>query len=945
MASIHVERSAMPYNFAPSPEFRWLCEELFVKLDNVQKQQRGRGAFKSTTVKYFEIISFFVKLWRKTVGDDIYPALTLILPYRDRRILNIKDFTLIKAICIYLKLPKNSPTERRLLRWKRRAGKGFKLSDFCVDEIRKRKSEPSHRDRITIEKLNECLDTLAVERSTKGRGFKGLSESASFKYCLENMTFTELKYYFDIILKSRVIAGQEHKFLSCWHPDARDYLSVVSDLKTVAEKLWNPTHRLRNDDLSINLGLPFAPYLAKRLHISYDKASSKLKNDFYIEEKMDGERIQLHVMNYGKQLKWFSRRGTDYTYLYGADVNSGTVAQYIHLDPKVKNCVLDGEMVSFDTNRNVVLPFGLVKSSARDALTPEGVLTKGYQPLLMVLDLLYLNGVSLVKAPLHIRKQYLSSILKPHPRAVEIIRSVRCFDDISIKNSLKKAIAMGSEGIILKQFKSKYHIGARTDQWIKIKPEYLEQFGENLDLIVIGRTPGKKDSLMCGLVVLEGDENLDNQPKKDIINLDSDEDEEPRKIAKKIVSFCTIANGISQEEFKEIERKTAGRWNKTESRSPPGFIEFGSKVPEEWIYPTDSIVLEIKARSLDNTESSGTKFKTGCTLYGAYCRRIRDDKIWTDCYTLSDLRQERKKNFPVRGNFTTQKSLRRKREHRIQGSSPLNQTLWCNDEFKTSHIFHNLSFYVMSDFMHSRGHIRITKEELCTIVLKNGGKLIYNVISRHGDLGNLRIVSGKYTLECKALINRGYDILSPQWILDCVSNNTIVKLEPRHCFSVSEKMQTTSKDRVDCFNDSYEATINEDRLSEIFQFTKEIPRCYFQPTEDIRGLGGIPLFLFSKRLVFVPDSFSYLTTETLKQKIKFYGGEVTFDIRKCNLIVIPDGGGALLEEKLNNIREILSTFATEGEVPTSIPRIVTTEWVNKSIEENCQVAEEGFLAL
>lgn len=243
--NVEINDQIKPHNFAPSPDFKWLCDELFVKIDSIQKQPGKHGAFKPLTRRYFEIISFFVKLWRKTVGDNIYPALILILPYRDHRIFNIKDYTLIKAICSFLKLPVKSATEKRLLRWKRRAGKGVKLSDFCVEEIKRRRSEPLTKEKITIDKLNECLDQLAEERTTRGRGFKNLADSVIFKYCLDNMSFTEMKYYFDIILKNRVIGGQEHTFLNCWHPDARDYLSVVSDLKTVADKLWNPSHRLK----------------------------------------------------------------------------------------------------------------------------------------------------------------------------------------------------------------------------------------------------------------------------------------------------------------------------------------------------------------------------------------------------------------------------------------------------------------------------------------------------------------------------------------------------------------------------------------------------------------------------------------------------------------------------------------------------------------------------
>ena len=44
-----------PQNFAPSPDFKWLCEELFVKIHEVQINGTA-GTGKSMSFKYYEII-------------------------------------------------------------------------------------------------------------------------------------------------------------------------------------------------------------------------------------------------------------------------------------------------------------------------------------------------------------------------------------------------------------------------------------------------------------------------------------------------------------------------------------------------------------------------------------------------------------------------------------------------------------------------------------------------------------------------------------------------------------------------------------------------------------------------------------------------------------------------------------------------------------------------
>lgn len=928
-----------PCNFSPSPAFQWLCDELFVKLEDIQSKRDPKNIGKPVTVRYYEVINHFIALWRKTVGNDIFPALILILPYRDRRLFNIRDYTLIKAICAYLKLPRNSFTEKRLLSWKARAGKGVKLSQFCVNEIKKRKSEPKDKIEITIDRLNECLDKLAEERNSKGRGFKKLADSPTFKFCLENMSFIELQFFFDILLKNRVIGGQEHKFLNAWHPDAQDYLSVVSDLRTVTTRLWDPEIRLQNNDLVINPGFAFAPQLAKKLSISYEKICMKLKNDFIIEEKMDGERIQLHYQDYGEKLKFFSRRGTDYTYLYGESIHDGFIGKHLKLNKDVKDCILDGEMITYDKTQNMILPFGLVKSSARSMLTKDGIMNEGYQPLFMVFDLIFMNGTSLANIPLNVRKEYLNGIFTPEPHIIELLSSYHRFNEDSIRKSLELAISMGSEGIVLKRYDSRYTVASRNDDWIKVKPEYLEQFGENMDLIVIGRDPGKKDSLMCGLAVVEEDEKADLN-EDNVIILDDDEDApvEQERTIHKFVSFCVIANGLSQEEFKQIDRKTRGLWNRSDEIPPPDtLLQFGTRLPIEWIDPKKSVVIEVKARSIDAAESNGRKFATGCTLYGGYCRGIREDKDWQTCYTLSEFL--RTKNVKSRRNGSDQVIHGVKRQKKNRRKYILDQSL--EEEgglLKNTAFFRNLYFYVISDVFDDVLGTRIEKERMYKYIQEGGGTLIHNIISKQFGTRNLRIISGKLTNECSALIERGYDVINPQWIVDCVQSKSLLKLEPKYCFNVSTELKKLTEKRVDTFGDSYEVPITEEQLSTLLETELNLVRVQglVTPYAD-EELIKIPLFLFQDRIMLFPNTESK-TISFLQEKIKLYGGKLTTDIGKCNLIILPNGNQQLLQRT----RDLLTkNIMNSGEVPT-IPYIVNPLWIERSIEENSQVPEEDY---
>ena len=68
--------------------------------------------------------------------------------------------------------------------------------------------------------------------------------------------------------------------------------------------------------------------------------------EFYIETKYDGERMQLHKN--GRKYRFFSRNGMDFTDDFGHSSSSGSgkFATWAEkaFDPQVKTFILDGEI-------------------------------------------------------------------------------------------------------------------------------------------------------------------------------------------------------------------------------------------------------------------------------------------------------------------------------------------------------------------------------------------------------------------------------------------------------------------------------------------------------------------------------------------------------------------------------------------------------------------------
>lgn len=112
------------------------------------------------------------------------------------------------------------------------------------------------------------------------------------------------------------ISVRERTVLAVLHPDAMDLFNVCSDLQRVCYTCWKAEIRLNREDSSVGLFKAFRPMLCKRnerdlghivsLMTKAGGPEGKAQQDFVIEEKLDGERMQLHKK--GPEYRYWSRR-------------------------------------------------------------------------------------------------------------------------------------------------------------------------------------------------------------------------------------------------------------------------------------------------------------------------------------------------------------------------------------------------------------------------------------------------------------------------------------------------------------------------------------------------------------------------------------------------------------------------------------------------------------
>lgn len=104
-----------------------------------------------------------------------------------------------------------------------------------------------------------------------------------------------------------------------------------------------------------------------------------------------------------------------------------------------------------------------------------------------------------------------------------------------------------------------------------------------------------------------------------------------------------ISHGLKRQMYSQIQQKLAPHWNnvrttkdgRTTISHNPSCIEWNNAVPDVWIEPKHSIILQVKATKIVETNT----FRTSHSFQFPRVMAIRDDKMWYDCCTLNEFKQ------------------------------------------------------------------------------------------------------------------------------------------------------------------------------------------------------------------------------------------------------------------------------------------------------------------
>lgn len=883
----------------------------------------------------------------------------------------LKEKFLARMLVKILKIDKNSDDGHNLLNWKQpaRGGSTKGAGDFpgrAYEVFTKRPFRTDPGD-MSIQEVNDLLDRLS--RDAREEHQMPILET----FC-RRMNPDELKWLISIVLRTMHVGATERTFLNIWHPDAETLFNVTSSLRRVCWELWSIEIRLEGNDKGVNLFECYQPQLAAFQPKVMKSITSRMKVTdedpvFWIEEKLDGERIQLHMKTEvgdkgqpKRVFKFWSRKAKDYTYLYGEHLEDDNSALTRHLknafNDRVDNIILDGEMITWNMEIDKIVPFGTLKTAALEQ--QRNPFAPGPRPLYRVFDIVLLNNKSLTQYTLRDRRRALEASIQPVERRLEIIdfKEGRTWDDIEV--ALRQVVAEASEGLVVKNPRSSYTLNDRNDDWVKVKPEYMQEFGESLDCIVIGgyygsgKRGGGLSSFLCGLRLEDKIKDPDGPAKH--------------------LSFFKVGGGLTANDYANIKHHTENKWMVWDAKNPPvEWIELGGghlqkEKPDVWIKPQDSVVVQVKAASV----STSDEFAVNLTLRFPRFQRLRSDKDWRTALSMQEFLEVRDQAETERAehdkaqNEKMQAETRKKHQRTDLRKQPLKVVGYAQKQINAAtadvrhiehatNVFQGCTMFVMTESVKPEKKSKLELEELIKL---HGGHIVQTAdasVNREDCASEVFCIASRKTVKVASLLKKGnLPILQPIWVFDCIRQahvdlelgRSALLLRPemeRHVFYSPEDRTQMYEDETDQFGDSFTRDVSSEELTTIISKMDDTDIAMRENGDTtIADLfdSEVPGSIFRNTNISACTANSDIFSQELQKALRIarFGGAVfSPDIQPgvtTHVLVQTDSQDH--EEVTRQLRDRISTWQR-------IPRLVTPQWVLDSWREKTRLDEERYV--
>ena len=456
-----------------------------------------------STRKRLELTQFLVELFEKTphevISKIVYLIQGKIRPDFEGIELGVAEKLAIRAI--------SKSSGITIKKIEEEYNKGGDLG-HAAEIILEQKTQTTFLvENITVERVYETLFKIAKLGGSKSQDMK-------IKYIsslLNDANPLEASFILKILLGTLRLGIAENTVMDALaiaysgDKENRKLLqhayNVSSDLGKVAEII--AIEGIQGiEKFKINLFNPIRPMLADRVK-SEKEVIEKIGNEFAIEYKLDGERVQIHVE--GEKIELFSR---------SLEKISNYYPDIIEKIPKIiqaENAILEAEIVAINENTGDFLPFQELMHRRRKYKIEKAVTE--YPITVNFFDILYCNGKNCTELNYSERRKKLENIVKENEFAKYIPMTI-AKNENEIQEFFENSINAGSEGLMLKMLDKPYQAGSRGSHWLKLKREYRNELGDSLDLVVIGGFFGKgrRTGSYGTLLLSTYDENTDTFP-------------------------------------------------------------------------------------------------------------------------------------------------------------------------------------------------------------------------------------------------------------------------------------------------------------------------------------------------------------------------------------------------------------------------------------------------
>ncbi len=327
--------------------------------------------------------------------------------------------------------------------------------------------------------------------------------------------------------------------------------------------------------ITISIGKPIKLMLYPKAS-DIEEAFKAVGKPAAIEYKYDGFRVQIHKNN--DEIRLFTRRLDEVTEQFPDVVD--TIKKHVN----ARKIVLDAEIVGFDPQKNVYLPFQKISQRIKRKYG-IGEMAKKFPVELNVFDIILLEDKTLINTGFMGRRAFIESTINEKDKKIMIAKQIITSSTDEASSFYKESLKKGFEGVMAKSLEGHYKPGRRVGHGVKLKPTM-----EELDLVITGAEwgTGKRANWLTSYKVSCYDEN------------------------EELVEIGKVGSGL-----KELEEEGLTYSKMTDLISPLITAENGKEVT---IRP--EIIIEVNYEEIQQSPT----YTSGYALRFPRVIRLRDDK-------------------------------------------------------------------------------------------------------------------------------------------------------------------------------------------------------------------------------------------------------------------------------------------------------------------------------